>query len=666
MQSHRLILLLLLPASLAASAIGAADVAPFLKLHCTVCHNSDARKGKLDLAPVATNVAEADEELIRGILDALVSGSMPPEDSKQPSAAQRQQVVVMLRAMLRASEDRMGEATAYPGQGNLVDHELLFTEPAVRRSATPARLWRLSPHVFMHRANSLSRSPLLRAKRNQGGDGLHPAFAYMTPPHTFRDNARVHAFEEATTELLFDVCWQIAGIQTNSPRAPGPIKILREKKEPTKADWKRLIRMQFGFALRRTPEDDELLPLTILATRTHKQTSTKTTMQTVLAAVLLRPDAVYRFEIGQGEPDEHGRVFLAPRELMHAISFALTDLKPDDELLQAATNGALESREDVKRHVERLLADPVSAPRLLRFFQEYFEYPRAKEIFKDARSAGLIFANDRIDDADRLVVAILKEDRDVLNRLLTQDSMYVLSSGVVDHPVVRSRARNNYLLDFGLPSDWDWEGEQPVKPTTGRRSGMLTHPAWLLAFSDNEKNQAIQRGRWIQMKLLGGTVPETPIGVDATLPTDPDMTLRERMHVTREDYCWRCHQRMDPLGLPLEQFDDFGRFRTRELEKPVDTSGEISIGDPELDGAINDPFEMLQRLGTSTRVEQVFVRHVFRYFLGRNETLDDAPTLIDAHHAYQQNGGSMTALVTSLLTSDSFLYRQSHVRPTTQ
>ncbi|GAH13257.1 unnamed protein product, partial [marine sediment metagenome] len=54
-------------------------------------------------------------------------------------------------------------------------------------------------------------------------------------------------------------------------------------------------------------------------------------------------------------------------------------------------------------------------------------------------------------------------------------------------------------------------------------------------------------------------MPETPIGVDATLPTDPDMTLRERMHVTREDYCWRCHQRMDPLGLPLEQFDDFGR-----------------------------------------------------------------------------------------------------------
>jgi hypothetical protein len=68
----------------------------------------------------------------------------------------------------------------------------------------------------------------------------------------------------------------------------------------------------------------------------------------------------------------------------------------------------------------------------------------------------------------------------------------------------------------------------------------------------------------------------------------------------------------------------------------------------------------MERLASSRHVTQVFVRHAFRYWLGRNETLDDAPTLIDAETAYTENAGSMNALLASLLTSDSFLYRRQH------
>ena len=37
--------------------------------------------------------------------------------------------------------------------------------------------------------------------------------------------------------------------------------------------------------------------------------------------------------------------------------------------------------------------------------------------------------------------------------------------------------------------------------------------------------------------------------------------------------------------------------------------------------------------------------------------LNDGPVLREAHRAYKDNGGSMKALITSLLTSDAFLYR---------
>ena len=43
--------------------------------------------------------------------------------------------------------------------------------------------------------------------------------------------------------------------------------------------------------------------------------------------------------------------------------------------------------------------------------------------------------------------------------------------------------------------------------------------------------------------------------------------------------------------------------------------------------------------------------------MGRNETLHDAPVLQAAHRAYRDSGGSMKALITSLVTSDAFLYR---------
>ena len=168
-------------------------------------------------------------------------------------------------------------------------------------------------------------------------------------------------------------------------------------------------------------------------------------------------------------------------------------------------------------------------------------------------------------------------------------------------------------------------------------------------------------------------MPEVPITVNAMLPQEPHNGLRERMRVTREEYCWKCHKSMDPLGLVFEQFDHIGRFRVKEIvtdkEKtdvvklvPFDATGAITdSGDTKLDGPVNGPFEFIEKVAESERVEQVFVRHVFRYFLGRNETLADGPVLVAAHKAYRNSGGSFKALLVSLLTSDAFLYRTAPV-----
>jgi len=131
--------------------------------------------------------------------------------------------------------------------------------------------------------------------------------------------------------------------------------------------------------------------------------------------------------------------------------------------------------------------------------------------------------------------------------------------------------------------------------------------------------------------------------------------------------------------MPFEGFDDFGRIRIAEsLEHPenlvqrkngnesdiyqtlpVDTSGQLDgTFDEALDGEVSDAFDLIDRLAQSDRVRQSIIRHAFRFFIGRNEMLSDSKTLIDADNAYVTSGGSFKAVIVSLLTSDSFIYRK--------
>jgi hypothetical protein len=285
-------------------------------------------------------------------------------------------------------------------------------------------------------------------------------------------------------------------------------------------------------------------------------------------------------------------------------------------------------------------------------------------------------------DADWLILDILDKDRDVLRELLTTRDTFTLTkpergprplSASEVQNAKRKYRENDTTRGFfrGVPVELRiyeldelairrdaWAPDRRYTMPAGHRAGILTHPAWLIAQSDNFDNSPIHRGKWIREKLLGEKLPEIPITVDAKLPDEPHNTLRERMRVTREAYCWKCHVRMDPLGLAFERYDHFGRYRELELGRPLDTSGHLQgTGDPQLDGPVQDAVDMIQRLAASQRVEQVFVRHVFRYFVGRNETLEDGSALVQAHRAYADSGGSMKALLASILTSPAFLER---------
>ena len=166
---------------------------------------------------------------------------------------------------------------------------------------------------------------------------------------------------------------------------------------------------------------------------------------------------------------------------------------------------------------------------------------------------------------------------------------------------------------------------------------------------------------------------DVPITVQAVIPDSETMTLRQRFEVVHDSECWQCHKKMNPLGMPFEAFNHVGRFRDLERGKPVDTRGSVdytdgygldgnagdgNAGEGGLDGGVANVREMMERLARSPLVRQSFIRHVFRFWMGRNEALRDSQTLLAMDKAYVESGGSFRELLVSLLTSDSFLYRK--------
>ena len=638
----------------------AANVMPLLHDLCIDCHEGERPKGDFSLEKLDQNLVDGPhiDQWIK-ILDQLTLGQMPPEDKPQPSHAERVHTIAWIRAELLKGGRNPENKLERPDAGNHVKHQQLFGDENFGPAFSPPRLWRIRPSVYENRMRSL----------HKDGRFVRP-FTLASGGHGFKDYDNQYVLAGADlSQLMANAKTAARSLanpgengKTNRPKATPDLiwQLIRDgSPEPGPDALAKVINWLFHQVLLRDPSQKESTRYAEFARKTLASEGRLLGMRNLISAVLLHPEALYRSERGQGKPDAHGRTLLGARELAFAIAYALTDQPPDSTLLKAADSRKLRSREAVEAQVNRLLnSDRIETPRVLRFFREYFEYGSAVDVFKDEDLNPAHNPEALVADTDRLIMHICRVDKDVLRRLLTTPMTYVQYGTNKGEPA-RASSKKPIHTSYNLPLDWKWIPDQPISLPANQRAGVLTQPAWLVAKSGNFENHAIWRGLWVRKKLLGGTVPDIPISVDAQLPEDETKTLRERMAVTREAYCWGCHKTMDPIGLTFEIFDHFGRWRTRELKKPVDSAGYVKgIGDASVEGDYTDAVRLMHKLADSDRVRQVFVRHAFRYFMGRNEKLTDAATLRRADRAYVESGGSMKALITSLLTSDSFLYRK--------
>ncbi|GDX09970.1 hypothetical protein LBMAG57_17420 [Verrucomicrobiota bacterium] len=715
----------------------------FLQSHCVRCHNADKKKGKLNLDDLGTNLA-AGRASFAAALKALEAGDMPPEDEPRPAPAAVRRVTKWLQQGLTALPPAPADTAkteVQPDAGNHLPHALLFGGKPGPSVPPPPRLWRLSPAGYS--------AGLLRSLRVKSQNVSQP-FALRSDPG-IKDYSALYWLDEGSTDLLIRNAEKIVGAITShklSKGGSGQVSMARSGGQaqafeefapllhptvaPKREQLETAIRVLYRNALVREPSAEETGSLIQLYHEASKSPGDPVSAsKTMLMAPLLSPEVLHRFEIGRGAEVRPGVRMLSPDELAFALSLAFSGER-EPGLFAAATSGGLKTREDVEKHVRRILDDPeIYKPRILGFFHEYFGYDRAPEVCKDAQPDYVHNADQLVLDTNMLVLSILEKDQNVLKELLTTPKSFVNSGWFKRDGVPASWNRNDVTLDKYLsnnigsrldfyatdkantpkrPKDKskdgveaayglkEWPTNQPVDLPSDR-IGILMQPSWQVAWSSNFFNDPVRRGLWIREHLLGHSVPQVPVGVVIVLPDDPTQTLRQRMQITKDVKCWSCHQKIDDLGFPFEAFDHFGRPRdvekladdaaiaknkanaSRQYAKgekrpeklpeyrklPFDSTGIIyASGDPKLDGPVKNAQEMIRRLAESDRVRQVFIRFVFRYFMGRNETVGDAATLQEADNIYVKSGGSFKALVVSLLTSEAFLYRAVPVQPNKQ
>ena len=190
-----------------------------------------------------------------------------------------------------------------------------------------------------------------------------------------------------------------------------------------------------------------------------------------------------------------------------------------------------------------------------------------------------------------------------------------------------------------------------------KRAGILTQASILTLTSNPGRTSPVKRGKWIMENILGESPPPPPPGVPPLEDAAKDMSnlsLRERLEIHRKDPgCASCHKTMDPLGMGLENFDAVGRWRDKEGERAVDSTGELPSGEK-----FSGPIELIGIIrGRQEQFHRAFAERLLTYALGRGLEYYDKCAVDQALVLMKQRGNRVSALVEGIVTSDPFMKR---------
>ncbi|MDG1073053.1 MAG: DUF1592 domain-containing protein [Akkermansiaceae bacterium] len=357
-------------------------------------------------------------------------------------------------------------------------------------------------------------------------------------------------------------------------------------------------------AFRRTPNKGELQPiLSLVSAKLDAGVTPLKALQLGFQTILCSPGFLYLRE-DQGD--------LNPHALASRLSYFLWSSLPDESLLHLAENNTLNDPKVLKEQVDQMLNNQKSERFSSNFLRIWLELDNIGEMppSTDFRN----YYRDNLESAMR------KETEHFFSHLL-QQNLPLREFLTADYSFLNRELAKHYGISGVEGTEF-----RKVDLPKATRGGILGHGSFLTASANGVDTSPVVRGIYVMNKLLDYTPPPPP---DDVPEIEPDVrgatTLRQQLVKHRADAtCAQCHNKIDPAGFALENYDAIGTWRDRYSDKlAVDSSGKLHSGET---FSTNPEFRQLiaSREKTFTRC---LTKKLLTYAIGRELNSNDRPTI---------------------------------------
>jgi hypothetical protein len=596
----------------------------FLKNYCLACHTDKAPAGGFRLSQVASPESLRQEAQRWTNLNTRVRNhEMPPRGSPAPGLDLRERFSGWVNNALRAEACAAGFA---PG---------------------PTMIRRLNRDEYAATVRDLFDIHLdiaqLLPADGAGGEGFDNAAEtlFLSPLHTekYLEVARFSldfaAKEFKSRALIFTA-------------QPGP-NLTSEQAA------RRILEDFLPRAFRRPVRERDIAPYMDLFRAAGKQGQPfQGSILYALRGALVSPMFLFRAEPPNTSADVRP---LDQYALASRLSYFLWGSMPDELLFDVAAAGKLHDPDVLKNVIPRMLRNDRSLNFAQRFVDQWL---RIRELDTDKAPDAELFPTYATDEELRSDIRL--QPALFFRELLVQD-LSVLSLLDSKHTIATSNLVKHMKVEFPIRRNASKQPQWVEVPEGTQRGGLLGMPAVLAVSSYPYRTSPVLRGAWILDSILGTPPPPPPPDVPALEEHKEGAapkTVRERLTQHRDNpACASCHDRIDPLGFALENYDVIGRWRDEENGVPVDNRAEFPDG-AKVQGPDQLKAVLLER-------KDLFLRNLaakmLGYALGRGLTLSDSCTVDNIVAQLKENDYRAHALIEAIVLSAPFRYQTPAAPP---
>ena len=395
----------------------------------------------------------------------------------------------------------------------------------------------------------------------------------------------------------------------------------------------------YGTRLYRRPlADGELAQKTALAKSvTASSSDFYIGLKYALGSLLVSPRFLFRHEVAEAKD---GAFQLDGYSKASRISFFLWNAPPDQELLDAAQNGELDTARGRDRQVERLIASPRFEHGVRTFFSDFMAFDDFDLLAKDAVIYPKFSPRVTADAREQTM-------RTIINQVLTQQGDYrdIFTTR-------KTEMTRNLGMVYRIPVAED--GWQPYEfPEGDPRAGVLSQISFLALHSHPGRSSPTLRGKAVRELVLCQAVPPPPpdVNFDAFQDiSDPNYkTARQRLkpHETQKA-CAACHKITDPIGLAFENFDSLGQHRTHENGALIDPSGVLD------EKPFRDARSLAEVMRNHPAVPSCLVQSLYKYGSGRVVGRGERPWMTWLEEEFASSGYKIPQIMRSIVLSEGF------------